>query len=257
MDATEIWLWLSVAVLTLLLVALSAALIFACHRLYCSVAPVWLIPAGEYAKARRCYEITQRSIPGRWLESNRDVTAYGIAICDHFLGDQEKALVSLRALPYDRLARPIQYGVDIAIGSTLLLLGRELAGAREHLARARAVIDAPDLALGAAIASRMLGEEGEVARCVADADALPVDGLVRGSMKAWVRRDREMVRWSTALSRGWLLSLGGEHERARPYLLEAASSPHPLTRKKALELLDRPPAGDDEGPPSSLKPVAR
>ena len=242
-----------VAVVAVLLGVMAVA--WGLRAMYLSVAPLWLVPRGEYARARDCYLRTRASLLGRLTPGTRIACDYGVALTLHLEGDHDASLTALRGIPRGEAGVALGFAIDTAAAWSLLLSGGSAAEASARLASARAVVDGPDLALAHAVAATLAGDTTGAASAVADADGLAARSDVRWSRQAIVRRDATMVAESAALMRGWLHALRGEHDDARPHLLAAALSAHPVTREKARGLLTTPP--EDEPPPSSLRPIVR
>jgi tetratricopeptide (TPR) repeat protein len=223
--------------LVVLAVAPLAPIALLTRQIYLGVAPLWLVPRGKYARARRCYEQMLRGPFARLFASTRQACAYGVALCQWGEREVERALASLRALPYEALPPQIRLGVSSLLTGTLLLLERDATEAAEHARRALALLRAPDLLLALAHARRSLDDVAGAERAAAEASACPREGLVMVGARAILFRPAAQVEASTDLMQGWYLVRRGRPEEARPLLERAARStllPPMLEKARAL-----------------------
>jgi tetratricopeptide (TPR) repeat protein len=234
-----------IAILALLLVVLGYCIFHAYHGL----APFWLLPRGEYKRAREHYEITLRGA-FRFFPWMEDSCAYGIAACLAGEGQMEEALTALRVLLANgRIPKSLRYAVNDRIAGILLHLGRHYAEIDVRLEAALEYCVSPDLLFMRALAQLARGRPADAERSYEQAIALPVPG---SKLLGVMVRFGAVATARTALYRGWYLISTQRATEARPFLVEATRLPQFAEFARGLLEL-APPFPDDDRP--SLLPV--
>lgn len=225
-------------------------------RIFRAVAPPFYVARGRHERARALYErLARRGL----FASTRRLGRYGVAVCDLQLGRLEQALASLRALGSDPLGDELRLGVDVAIGTTLLQLERDMDEARERFERAVQRLPQPDILLGLAHAELALGHDERAIELAEEAAAMPATGTTLLGREALLRRSAPLVEHSTDFLLGWFLAKVGREDEAAPLLEEVARWPvQSWITDKARTLLagmDRPAPEPADEPPSTAAVV--
>ncbi|MBK6519603.1 MAG: tetratricopeptide repeat protein [Polyangiaceae bacterium] len=225
-------------------------------RIYQTIGPALWAARGRHDRARRLYD---RMAHKGLFASTRRVGSYGVAICDLQLGRFEEALRALTALDREGPPPELQLGVDVAIGTALLQLDRDMEEARDRFERASHRLRQPDVLLGLAHAELAIGNEERALELADEAAQMPATATTTFGRHALLRRSGRMVEHSTDFLLGWFLTKVGRDEEAAPLLEEVSRWPVRswLTDKAQtlLAAMDLPPAEVTEEPPSTAAVV--